>query len=218
VQDESGLPAAGRRFKGKVNGKAKSGGPPSTRKRRTQKPRKAGPTKATTNSKAKRRMAAHLPPENGGRKNRERWALQRQWQIQRQTRPTTIRVGRYEGKVNGKEERRPTFRQKTADAKTAKGGPYKGYGKFKGKAKNGGPPSARKRRTQKPRKAGPIRHGGLKMRSHLQRRQIQRQRRPTTRRVGPACDRQALQKQLLLWGGLWRRLGLGRRRRGLRLR
>jgi hypothetical protein len=53
------------------------------------------------------------------------------------------------------------------------------------KAKNGGPPSARKRRTQIPRKVGPIRHGGLKMRSHLQRRQIQRQRRPTTTRVGP---------------------------------
>jgi hypothetical protein len=198
-----------------------------------------GPTKAMANSTAnppdhnsgrplrrqsqwQRRTAAHLPPENGGRINRERRALQRLRQIQRPS-----------------EEWRPTLRQKTADAKTAKGGPYKGYGKFKGKAKNGGPTSATKRRTQKPRKVGPAKatanskakrrmaahlppeSGGRKNRERraLQRqRQIQRQRRPTTRRVGPACDRQALQKQLLLWGGLWRRLGLGRRRRGLRLR
>jgi hypothetical protein len=89
--------------KPKAKSKAKkNGGPPSARKRRTQKPRKVGPTtanprleqgankfkgngarldneSAATKTKAKqRRTAAHLPPENGGRKNREGWALQRQ--------------------------------------------------------------------------------------------------------------------------------------------
>jgi hypothetical protein len=75
----------------------------------------------------------------------------RQRQQQEQWRPTTTRVG-------------PDYRQ--AGATTAKS---------MAKRRTAAHLPPKKRRTQKPRKVSPIRHGGLKMRSHLQRRQRQRQ-------------------------------------------